>query len=73
MRRLGPVPGSRLVWVVDGGLAAVSLARACVQHHVVMVSRLRGQAAVDDPPGPPPPGQRGRQPWQGQRQRRWQG
>jgi len=25
--------------VVDGGFAAVSLALACVQHHVTMVSR----------------------------------
>ena len=33
------LPGRRLVLVVDGGFAAVSLALACVQHHVTMVSR----------------------------------
>jgi hypothetical protein len=32
-------PGRRLGWVVDGGLAAVSRALACVPHHVTMVSR----------------------------------
>jgi hypothetical protein len=38
-------PERRLVLVVDGGFAAVALALACVQHKVVMVSRLRWAAA----------------------------
>jgi hypothetical protein len=40
------LPGQRLVLVVDGGFAAVSLALACVTHHVIMVSRLRWDAAL---------------------------
>jgi hypothetical protein len=40
------LPGRRLVLVVEGGLAAVSRALACVQHHVVMVSRVRWDAAL---------------------------
>jgi DDE superfamily endonuclease len=67
------LPGRRLVLVVDGGFAAVSLALAGVQHHVVRVSRLRWHAALDHPPGPQPPGKRGRRPLKGQRQRRLQG
>jgi DDE superfamily endonuclease len=63
------LPGRRLVLVVDGGFAAVSLALACVQHHVVMVSRLRWNAALYHPPGPQPPGKRGRRPLKGKRQR----
>lgn len=35
------LPRRALVLVVDGGFAAVSLALACVKHHVTMVSRLR--------------------------------
>ena len=38
-------PGRRLVWVADGGLAAVALALAWVKPQVVMVSRLRWAAA----------------------------
>ena len=63
------LPGRRLVLVVDGGFAAVSLALACVRHHVAMVSRLRWNAALDHPPGPQPPGKRGRKPLKGTRQR----
>jgi hypothetical protein len=63
------LPGQRLVLVVDGGFAAVSLALACVTHHVVMVSRLRWDAALDHPPEPQPPGKRGRKPTKGPRQR----
>jgi DDE superfamily endonuclease len=63
------LPGRRLVLVVDGGFAAVSLALACVKHHVVMVSRLRWNAALYHPPGPQPPGKRGRKPVKGKRQR----
>ncbi|MGH8069566.1 MAG: transposase [Candidatus Entotheonellia bacterium] len=40
------LPGRRLVLVVDGGFAAVSLALACVKSRVIMVSRLRWDAAL---------------------------
>jgi hypothetical protein len=63
------LPGRRLVLVVDGGFAAVSLALACVKHQVVMVSRLRWDAALYHRPGPQPLGQRGPKPSKGQRQR----
>jgi len=66
------LPGQRLVLVVDGGFAAVSLALAWVTHHVVMVSRLRWEAALYHPPAPQPPGTRGRKPTKGPRQRRLQ-
>jgi DDE superfamily endonuclease len=46
------LPGRRLVVVGDGGFAAVSLAIACVKHHVTMVSRLRWDAALYHPLGP---------------------
>jgi len=65
-------PGRRLVWVVDGGLAAVARALAGVTHHVVRGSRRRGDAALEQPPGPQPPGTRGPQPTTGTRQRRVQ-
>jgi DDE superfamily endonuclease len=67
------LPSRRLVLVVDGGFAAVSLALACVTHHVTMVSRLRWDAALYHPPGPQPPGKRGRTPLKGKRQRSLQG
>jgi DDE superfamily endonuclease len=67
------LPGRRLVLVVDGGFAAVSLALACVKHTVVMVSRLRWDAALYHPPGLQPPGKRGRKPTKGKRQRSLQG
>jgi hypothetical protein len=63
------LPGRRVMLVVDGGFAAVSLALACVKHQVVMVSRLRGDAALYHRPGPQPPGKRGPKPLQGKRQR----
>jgi hypothetical protein len=66
-------PGRRLVLVVEGGFAAVSLALAWVKNRVAMVARVRWEAALYHPPGPPPPGQRGRKPRTGQRQRRLQG
>jgi hypothetical protein len=66
------LPGGKLVLVVDGGFAAVSLALACVKHKVVMVSRLRWDAALYHPPGPQPPGKRGPKPLKGTRQRRLQ-
>jgi hypothetical protein len=62
------LPGRRVVLVVDGGFAAVSLALACVTHHVVMVSRLRWDAALYHRPGPQPPGKRGPKPLKGKRQ-----
>jgi hypothetical protein len=65
-------PERRLVLVVDGGFAAVSLALACVTHRVAMVSRLRWDAALYHPPGPQPPGKRGPKPTKGKRQRRLQ-
>jgi hypothetical protein len=67
------LPGRRLVLVVDGGCAAVSLALACVKNNVVMGSRWRWDAALDHPPGPQPPGKRGPKPLKGPRQRRLQG
>jgi hypothetical protein len=67
------LPGGRLVLVVDGGFAAVALALACVTQRVIMVSRLRWEAALYHPPGPQPPGKRGPNPLKGRRQRSWQG
>jgi hypothetical protein len=66
------LPRRRLVLVVDGGFAAVSLALACVTHHVAMVSRLRWDAALYHPPEPQPQGKRGPKPLKGKRQRRLQ-
>jgi hypothetical protein len=66
------LPGRPWVLVVDGGLAAVSLALACVKSRVAMVSRLRWEAALYHRPAPHPPGKRGPQPLQGKRQRRLQ-
>jgi DDE superfamily endonuclease len=66
------LPGRRLVLVVDGGFAAVSLALACVKNQVAMGSRLRWDAALSHSPGPQPPGKRGPKPLKGKRQRRLQ-
>src|SRR5919109_2502243 len=66
------LPGRRLVLVVDGGFAAVSLALACVKNQVVMVSRLRWDAALYHPPGLQPQSKRGPKPTKGTRQRRLQ-
>src|ERR687895_2259148 len=63
------LPGRRLVLVVDGGFAAVSLALACVKNRVSMVSRLRWDAALYHPPEPQPKGKRGRTPLKGKCQR----
>jgi hypothetical protein len=63
------LPGRKLVLVVDGGFAAVSLALACVKHQVSMVSRLRWDAALYHRPGLQPSGKRGRKPTKGERQR----
>jgi DDE superfamily endonuclease len=67
------LPGRRLVLVVDGGFAAVALVLACIKQQVVMVSRLRWDAALYHPPGPQPPGKRGPKPLKGKRQRSLQG
>jgi hypothetical protein len=67
------LPGRRLVLVVDGGFAAVSLALACVKSQVTIVSRLRWDAALYHPPGPQPLGKRGPKPLKGKRQRSLQG
>ena len=63
------LPDRRLVLVVDGGFAVVSLALACVEQQVLMVSRLRWDAALSLPPGPQPVGKRGPKPVKGKR--RW--
>ena len=52
------LPGYRLVLVVDGGVAALSLALAWAKRQVVMVSRLRSDAVLYHPPGPQSPGKR---------------
>jgi hypothetical protein len=64
------LPHRRLILTVDGGFAAVKLARDCQRHQVAMICRLRLDAALYDPPGPQPPGKRGPKPKKGQRQRR---
>jgi hypothetical protein len=56
------LPERRLVLGVDGGFAAVSLALAWVNSRVAMGSRVRWEAALDPPPEPQRPGQRGRKP-----------
>jgi hypothetical protein len=67
------LPNRWLVWVVEGGFAAVSLALACVKNRVTMVSRWRWDAALYHPPAPQPKGTRGPKPTTGKRQRRLQG
>ena len=66
------LPGQRWVVVVDGGFAAVSLLLAGVKRQVVMVSRLRWDAAPYQRPGPRRQGTHGPTPCQGKRQRNWQ-
>jgi len=63
------LPERMLVLVVDGGFAAVALALACGESQVVMVARLRLDAALYHSPGPQPKGKRGRKPSKGKRQR----
>jgi hypothetical protein len=67
------LPARRLVLVVDGGFAAVALTLACVKHRVLMVSRLRWDAALYHPPEPQLPSKRGPKPLKGKRQRSLQG
>jgi DDE superfamily endonuclease len=63
------LPQRLLVLVVDGGFAAVALALACQEQQVVLVARLRLDAALYHPPAPQLPGKRGRKPTKGKRQR----
>lgn len=63
------LPERLLVLVVDGGFAAVALALACTASEVVMVSRMRLDAALYHPPGPHPARKRGQKPTKGPRQR----
>jgi DDE superfamily endonuclease len=64
------LPERELILVLDGGFAAVDLARACQRHQVTMICRLRLDAALYHPPGPQPLGKRGPKPKKGPRQRR---
>lgn len=64
------LPERRLILVTDGGFAAAELAHACQRHGVTLICRLRLDAALYHPPGPQPPGKRGRKPKKGPRQRR---
>jgi len=63
------LPERLLVLVVDGGFAAVALALACTTSEVVMVSRMRLDAALYHPPAPRPANAPGRKPTKGPRQR----
>jgi len=64
------LPTKMIVLVVDGGFAAVSLALACIgRPNVVMVSRMRMDAAIYHKPGKQPECKRGRKPLKGKRQR----
>jgi hypothetical protein len=67
------LPERQLGLVVDGGFAAVSLALAWVKHQVVLVSRLRWDAALYHGPESPPIGKRGPQSLKGKRHRSLQG
>ena len=55
-------PQRRVVLVLDGGFAAVKLARACRRHGVTMICRLRLDAGLYDPPGEQPTSKRGPKP-----------
>jgi hypothetical protein len=61
------VPERELIQVLDGGFAAVELASDCRRHGITRVCRLRIDAALYDPPGPPVPGRRGPRPTKGPR------
>ena len=74
MQMIGAVrrwlPEKELVLVTDGGLTAVKLGLRCVGYAnpVTYVSRLRLDAVLHDPPGPPAAGKRGPKPKKGKRQ-----
>jgi hypothetical protein len=62
-------PGREVVLIGDGGFAATALGQTCrALPQTTLVTRLRLDAALYDPPTPPPPGRRGRKPQKGPRQ-----
>jgi DDE superfamily endonuclease len=62
-------PGRELIVVGDGGFAATPLGHACrALPATTLVTRLRLDAALYDPPPPPQPGKRGPKPKKGARQ-----
>ena len=64
------LPERELMRVLDGGFAAVTLARDCQHPQVALIGRWRLDAARYDPPGSQPPSKRGPKPKKGPRQRR---
>jgi hypothetical protein len=64
------LPERELILVTDGGFAAVDLAHACQRYGVIMICRLRLDAALYHPPEPRSPSRRGPKPKKGPRQRR---
>jgi len=60
-------PDREIILVGDGSYAAVVLVQCCqlLKRPVKLVSRLRLDARLFDPPGPPPTGKRGPQPKKG--------
>jgi hypothetical protein len=64
------LPGRRLVVVADGGYAVLELLEACrrLTNPVIMITRLRLDAALYDPAPPRKPGAKGRPRLKGQRQ-----
>ena len=64
------LPGRRLVVVADGGYAVLELLAACrrLTNPVVMITRLRLDAALYDPAPPRKPGTNGRPRLKGERQ-----
>jgi hypothetical protein len=62
-------PGRDVVLIGDGGFAATALGHTCRDlPRTTLVTRLRLDAALYDPPTPPPPGRRGPKPKKGPRQ-----
>ncbi|GAC1402043.1 MAG: hypothetical protein NVSMB65_19290 [Chloroflexota bacterium] len=61
-------PDREIVLVGDSGFAAVSLGHTCRRQTVALVSRLRLDAALYDPPAPQPSAKRGPKPKKGPRQ-----
>src|SRR5512135_2123626 len=66
------LPERELILVLDGGFAAVELARACQRHQVTRICRLRLDAALYHPPGLQPPGQRRLMEWAGRSDTPWE-
>jgi len=64
------LPDRMIVLVGDGGYAAVKLALCCfgLPVPVILISRLRLDAALYDPPPPVKPGKRGKKPKKGKKQ-----